>query len=102
MDFSFFKKSRNTLLFLVFFSLIGVPLFYYLVKTDHKLPIYNPADINPRLVDKSIRSKTKNHTVSNFKLTNQNGEIVTNNTFKDKIYVTDFFFTRCQTIKRIK
>jgi len=98
MDFSFFKKSRNTLLFLVFFSLIGVPLFYYLVKTDHKLPIYNPADINPRLVDKSIRSKTKNHTVSNFKLTNQNGEIVTNNTFKDKIYVTDFFFTRCQNI----
>ena len=98
MDFSFFKKSRNTFLFLVFFSLISLPVFYYLVKADHKLPIYNPADINPKLVDASVRSKTKNHKVSDFKLINQNGETITNKDFENKIYITDFFFTRCQTI----
>jgi protein SCO1/2 len=31
-------------------------------------------------------------------LTNQNGETITNKDYKDKIYVADFFFTRCQTI----
>ena len=98
MDFSFFKKSRNTFLFLVFFSLISLPVFYYLVKADNKLPIYNPADINPKLVDASVRSKTKNHKVSYFKLTNQNGKTITNKDFENKIYITDFFFTRCQTI----
>ncbi len=98
MDLSFFKKSRNTLLFLVFFSILGVPTLYFLIKADERLPIYNPADINPRLVDASVRSKTKNHTVSDFELRNQNGEKITQDTFKNKIYVTDFFFTRCQTI----
>ena len=98
MDINFFKKSRNTFIFLVLFSVIVLPVFFYLVKTEERLPIYNPADINPKLVDASVRNKTKNHTIGNFSLINQNGEIVTNNTFKDKIYVTDFFFTRCQTI----
>lgn len=41
---------------------------------------------------------TKDHTIADFELTNQNGEIITNNTYKNKIYVADFFFTRCQTI----
>ena len=98
MDLKFFKKSRNTLLFLILFSIVGIPIFYFLVKAEKKLKIYNPADINPRLVDASIRNKTKNHTVANFELINQNGEKVTNTTFENKIYVTDFFFTRCQTI----
>jgi len=98
MDISFFKKSRNTLIFLIVFSAIVIPVFYFLVKVDEKLPVYNPADINPKLVDASIRNKTKNHTVGNFKLINQNGETITNETYKDKIYIADFFFTRCQTI----
>ena len=29
---------------------------------------------------------------------NQNGEIITQENFENKIYVADFFFTRCQTI----
>jgi len=98
MDLSFFKKSRNTFFFLILFSLIVIPIFYFLVKVDEKLPIYNPADINPKLVDYSIRNKTKNHSVADFKLINQNGNTITNKDFENKIYLTDFFFTRCQTI----
>ncbi|MFD0992735.1 SCO family protein [Tenacibaculum geojense] len=98
MDLIFFKKSRNTFIFLLFFTIVGVPVFYHLVKQDERLPIYNPADINPKLVDASVRNKSKNHKVGDFKLINQNGELITNKNYDGKIYVADFFFTRCQTI----
>lgn len=38
------------------------------------------------------------HTVPAFELTDQDGNRVTNATFKGKIYVADFFFTSCPTI----
>ena len=66
MDVKFFKKSKSTLIFILIFSAIGVPVFYHLVKVDTKLPIYNPADINPKLVDASVRNRTKNHKVGDF------------------------------------
>jgi len=68
-------------------------------KTSEKqLPIYNPSDFNPELVDKSLQEKNKNHTVADFKLINQNGKTITQEVYKDKIYVVDFFFTSCSTI----
>ena len=33
-----------------------------------------------------------------FEFTNQNGEIVNNDTYKGKVYVVEFFFTTCPTI----
>ncbi len=63
-----------------------------------QLPIYNPVDFNPKLVDKSIRDITKNHTVSDFNLINQNGSFITSKDYKNKIYVVDFFFTSCPSI----
>ena len=63
-----------------------------------ELPIYNPSDFKPELVDKSLRNTSKYHTVADFELINQNGKIVTQDDYRDKIYVVDFFFTRCQTI----
>jgi protein SCO1/2 len=62
------------------------------------LPIYNPSNFNPELVDKSLQNKSNNHTVANFNLINQNGQIITQDNYKNKIYVTDFFFTSCGTI----
>jgi protein SCO1/2 len=38
------------------------------------------------------------HTISNFKFVDQDSAEITNDTFKDKIYVADFFFTSCRTI----
>ena len=98
MDLGFFKKSIPTLLFLIVFSFIGVTVFYQLMSQDERLKIYNPIDINPRLVDISVKNLKKNHTISDFELTNQNGEKITNKTYENKIYIADFFFTRCQTI----
>lgn len=98
MNFRFFKKSKATILFLLVFSAIGLPVYYHLVKVDKRLPIYSPADVNPRLVDFSIRNKKKNHKIANFSLLNQNGKTITNKDYDGKIYIADFFFTRCRTI----
>jgi protein SCO1/2 len=98
MDLKFFKKSKTTLIFLLVFSAISIPVFYHLVKVDKRLKIYNPNDVNPQLVDTDLRHVTKNHTIKDFELINQNGEIITNKNYENKIYVADFFFTRCTNI----
>ena len=74
MDVGFFKKSIPTLRFLIVFSIVGITVFYQLMSQEERLKIYNPIDINPRLVDISVKNLKKNHTIA------------------------DFFFTRCQTI----
>lgn len=98
MNFNFFKKSAPTLIFLAVFSAVVIPVFYHLLKVDNRLKIYNPADVNPRLVDESILHVQKNHNIADFNLINQNGKKITNKDYKDKIYIADFFFTRCQNI----
>ncbi|WP_369048023.1 SCO family protein [Tenacibaculum sp. UWU-22] len=98
MKSNFFSKSKYTLFFIILFSAISIPVIYHLQKTDERLPIYNPADVNPQLVDVSIRNQKKNHTIANFKLINQNGDTITNTDYDGKIYIADFFFTRCKTI----
>jgi len=94
----YFNRSIGSLLV---FGLIVIAIIYglYQVLTPKKkLPIYNPADLNPRVVDRNMLNLRKNHKVADFKLINQNGDTITQKDYKDKIYVADFFFTRCQTI----
>lgn len=62
------------------------------------LPVYQPAEVSTELVDSTIQHVKKYHIISDFILTNQNGKTITQNDYKDKIYVADFFFTTCQTI----
>ena len=62
------------------------------------LPVYNPSDFNPQLVDISLQKTSENHTVADFDLINQNGKKISQEDYKDKIYVVDFFFTQCLTI----
>jgi len=98
MELSFFKKSVPTLVGIGLLFVIMVFIGYILLTPSKKLPVYNPADVNPRLVDASIKHIRSNHTIANFELINQNGDTITQLDYVDKIYVTDFFFTRCQTI----
>jgi len=94
----FFKKSRSTLIFLLFFTIVFVPILYFLVKPKSQLPVYNPVDVNPRLVDDAVKHISRDHKISDFQLVNQNGDTITQANFENKIYVADYFFTRCQTI----
>ena len=66
--------------------------------SEKQLPVYNPSDFNQALVDKSLSKTNKDHRVADFKLINQNGKAVTQDDYRDKIYVTDFFFTSCTSI----
>lgn len=76
---------------------VGMIIAYFIIQPK-KLPIYNPSDINPKLVDESVQGVTKLHRVGSFSLTNQNGKTVTEKDFNNKIYITDFFFVTCPTI----
>ena len=98
MDLKFFKKSIPTLAIMAVFSVIMIFAIYSLLTPEKKLPVFNPADVNPKLVDESIVHIRSNHKVSDFELINQNGETITEANYEGKIYVADFFFTRCMTI----
>jgi len=76
----------------------GVTASYQILKPEARLPIYNPSDLNSRLVDKSLQSQGKDHRVLPFELYNQYGDTVTLQDLEDNIYVADFFFTTCPTI----
>lgn len=59
-------------------------------KREERLPI-----LGKRIVE---GSDTIYHTIADFQFVDQDSNIVTQETFKDKIYVADFFFTSCRTI----
>jgi len=98
MDLKFFKKSIPTLAIMAFFSVFMIYAIYTLLTPEKRLPVYNPADVNPKLVDKDVVHQRRNHKVADFTLLNQNGDVITQKEYEDKIYVADFFFTRCMTI----
>ncbi len=92
------KKPYALLKFLGIFTILGILMIYFLTSQKRKLPVFNPYDVNPRLVDSSIKHIKHGHKIADFTLINQDGKTVTQQDFKDKIYVADFFFTRCTTI----
>ncbi len=79
-------------------SVIILGLFYNALNPKAGLPVYQPADFNPELVDSTLHYVKKYHTIDDFSLVNQNGKIVTQADYQNKIYIADFFFTTCLTI----
>ena len=95
---SFFKDYKK---FAIVFAIISSIIIYFIYNTlniDKPLPIYQPVNFEPKLVDSTIQHVKKYHTVSNFNLINQNGDTITQENYNNKIYVADFFFTTCQSI----
>ena len=94
----FRKRDFITVGFILAFSAIAITLFYTILKPVETLPIYQPAEVNEKLVDSSVIHVSKYHKISDFELTNQNGLKITQEYYNNKIYVADFFFTTCQDI----
>lgn len=93
------KKAHIWFIVVFIFILIGIFIgIYTLTKPQKKLRIYTPRDVNPELVDTTIQHIGYKHFIADFSFTNQNGKIVTQEDYKDKIYVADFFFTTCPSI----
>jgi protein SCO1/2 len=83
---------------MTFFSGIVLTSFYIILQPKITLPIYSPNMVSTELVEEDIRHVKKYHKISNFSLTNQNGKIITQEYYDNKIYIADFFFTTCPTI----
>lgn len=95
---TFFKKYRIFFLVLFLLSATIITLFYFALKPQKTLKIYNPADVNPEMVDTTVQYVKKYHTIDDFSFTNQNGKTITQKDYEGKIYVADFFFTTCPSI----
>ncbi|MDO7170663.1 SCO family protein [Mariniflexile sp. AS56] len=62
------------------------------------LPFYNDESFTPHWLIPNSKEEKEFHKIPDFKLTNQLGETVTQNSFDNKIYITDFFFASCPGI----
>lgn len=74
------------------YSFLALVLFMLVscASEDRKLPYLGPTQ--------EENGKVIQHTIPDFSFTNQNNETITQDTYKGKIYVADFFFTSCPTI----
>ncbi len=95
---SFFKDYKYFAIVFAIFSLLTVSIIYNILNVEKPLPIYQPSQVNFEMVDSTIQHQKKYHKIADFSLINQNGKTITQNDYKDKIYIADFFFTTCQTI----
>jgi protein SCO1 len=95
---SLFYKYRKFFGVLLVFSIITISLFYFALKPTKTLPIFNPSDVNPELVDTTVQYIANKHHIADFSFTNQNGKTITQKDYEGKIYVADFFFTTCKSI----
>ena len=82
---------------LLVFSL-GIFLSIRIQTPDFTLPILNPNDLNPGLVDESLQSKGIDHTVAPFSLISQNGMEITQDDVENHIRIVNYFFTTCPGI----
>lgn len=65
---------------------------------QRQLPYFNTPDFSPVWIDKNTADFKALHTIPDFSFTDQDGKSITSKTVAHKIYVADFFFTRCGSI----
>lgn len=79
-----------------FFLLLAISFFTGCSgsSTDKRLPYLG----RDKVVQNNGQKDTIHHKIGDFRFIDQDSAIVTPETFEDKIYVADFFFTSCPTI----
>jgi protein SCO1/2 len=82
------------LVFLAFYSCKSAER----IDAETTLPFFNSAEFTPEWITEDSKKYASIHTIPDFEFTNQNGDKITKETYKDKIYVADFFFTSCPGI----
>ena len=95
---SFFAKYKPFAWVLLGLSVIIIYLIANALTPKPYLPVYQPAQFDPSLVDSTMTHVKRYHTIADFSLVNQNGDTITQANYEDKIYIADFFFTTCPSI----
>jgi protein SCO1/2 len=88
--------SSSKILF-IYICLAGV-VFSSCHSKEKKLPIYGLRETVNKMVNGKLTTDTVYQTIPNFSFLNQDGVTITNRQFDGKVYIADFFFTRCGTI----
>ena len=88
-------KNQNKTIWLFVILVVVLPFLAFTIVSWYtlvfeKLPVYGEA--------KKIEGKSKEHSIADFALTNQDGGITTPAAWSNKIVVANFFFTRCPSI----
>jgi protein SCO1 len=89
-------RSRLIVFFGLFLALVVIG--YFIIRPSDELPIYHPSQLDPRLVDPSLKGQAAEHHILDFTLMDQKGALVSLADVKGRIVVADFFFTTCPTI----
>lgn len=79
---------------LVIFLFAGMALLSCNSKSKQKLPVLGRHEYN----ETATGTDTVFHAIKDFQFVDQDSSYVTNETFKDGIYIADFFFTSCPSI----
>lgn len=66
--------------------------------SSDELPFFNSASFTPEWIAFGTKEYDNIHTIPNFSFRNQEGELITQDFYKNKIYVADFFFVSCPGI----
>ncbi|MDA0729834.1 MAG: SCO family protein [Bacteroidetes bacterium] len=80
----------------IFLTAVVVAYFMYF-RPENDLPVYQPSQLNPALVDPSM-VRVEDHRIMDFELINHLGDTVVRSDVEGQILIVDFFFTRCATI----
>ena len=95
------KPALKKILILV--AILIIPGVAYLIlqtgnNNYQRLEIFGPKEPVTKTVNGKQVTDTLFHTIGNFSFIGHDSSLVTQELFKNKIYVTDFFFTTCKTI----
>ncbi|SHK20142.1 protein SCO1/2 [Maribacter aquivivus] len=66
-------------------------------RVEH-LPFYNDESFTPHWITPNTEEEKQFHKIPDFKLVDQLGDTLTQKSFDNQIYITDFFFTSCPGI----
>jgi protein SCO1/2 len=65
---------------------------------EETLPFFNQPDWTPEWINKNDSAYGSIHSIPSFSFTDQEGNIITEQTIEGKIYVANFFFAKCNNI----
>lgn len=75
------------------FYILSISMLFVSCKEETKLPIWGQKEFI-----EGIDTDTIYHTISYWNFTNQDGELISKEDYDGKVYVANFFFTRCPGI----
>ena len=81
----------------LFLALCSI-IFFSCTEQEKRLPILGNFDVNVSESNGENDYDTIYHSIMDFEFVNQDSLMVSNKTFENKIYVSDFFFTSCPSI----